>query len=82
MFATLFVVLACSLAVVLHANVIGIDFGSDSMKIGIVQPGLPLGKTIYLLIMYTHFIACNICRDCIKSSIKEKDSNMYHFLSK
>jgi hypothetical protein len=26
------------------ANVIGIDFGSDSMKVGIVQPGLPLGE--------------------------------------
>jgi hypothetical protein len=33
-----------------HANIIGIDFASDSIKVAIVQPGTPLeiGKTISL----------------------------------
>ena len=41
-----FAIYAFSLAAIARSNVIGLDFGSDSMKIGIVQPGMPLGKHI------------------------------------
>ena len=39
----MFIVIVClaSLAVI-SANVIGIDIGSDSFKVAIVQPGSPL----------------------------------------
>lgn len=36
-----FLILACLISIV-NANVIGIDFGSDTMKVAIVQPGTPL----------------------------------------
>lgn len=31
-----------SVLVAVHSNVIGLDFGSDAMKVAIVQPGAPL----------------------------------------
>ena len=39
------IVIAIVLAIFVHssvANVIGIDFGSDTMKVAIVQPGAPM----------------------------------------
>lgn len=38
----LFCVVAALLCRVTDGNVIGLDFGSDAMKVAIVQPGSPL----------------------------------------
>lgn len=42
MFAGLFFAVAALLCSVTDGNVIGLDFGSDAMKVAIVQPGSPL----------------------------------------
>jgi hypothetical protein len=43
MFVQVFISFALICIVHVSSNVIGLDFGSDSMKIGIVQPGQALG---------------------------------------
>ena len=42
MFAGLFFAVAALLCSATDGNVIGLDFGSDAMKVAIVQPGSPL----------------------------------------
>lgn len=66
-------------------NVIGIDFGSENMKIGIVSPGTPLDigmhpvfyVSIYALLLYSIVYTLK-CSD--KFSVQEKDSDLHHLL--
>lgn len=77
-----FAVYALSLAAIARCNVIGLDFGSDSMKIGIVQPGMPLGTKTYSIHQLLSLISGMVCRDCNEPSIEAEDSNVYYILSR
>lgn len=47
-----FVAVFISFTATVNGNVIGLDFGSDSMKVAIVQPGTPLEIGNYIFYYY------------------------------
>jgi hypothetical protein len=48
---TLFLLILQGLIASISANVIGIDFGGDNMKVAVVSPGSPFDIGKYLIIL-------------------------------
>ena len=66
------------------ANVIGLDFGSDSMKVAIVQPGAPLEiGALFPYRNFPNFLTLFLSlHDSHQFSVKAENTNQYFILQK